>query len=275
MLTEIFSSLALALRRVLAGWRALLLQAAVYAALLATIYFFVAVREASVAQVTLTFALALLAPLLFFVLQTMIANGVYASAEARPLALAGSSLKSFWKFILITLPLIALAVLIVYLLAKYQGHLASGADATSQFRPVQSGRAQQTARAVINWKAALISTVRYLALGLVLPLMAIQLWLATAREGLAAAGKSIGHLVARAFAPRAILIYMAGFLLFAVIPYFILFRTTQTKYAWLELFLLGLRLFAVFALTLIGWVVTVKAIGLAHEPAHIPAQETA
>jgi len=262
MLTETFSSLTTAVRRVFANWRALLLVAFVYVLLLVALYFFVAVREASVAQVVLTFALALLAPILFFMLQAMIANAV----SAEPVnagQVAKRSLAGFWKFIVITLPLIALAVLVVYLLAKYQSHLSSVPDSATQLHPMAaSSRTHETARAPINWKGAALSTIRYLALGLVLPLAAIHLWLATAREGLLAALKRMGQLLARAFSPQSVLIYIIGFLIFAVVPYFLLFRTTPNKHAWLELVLLGVRVFVVFALTLLGWVVTVKAIAL-------------
>jgi hypothetical protein len=264
MLTETFSSIVTAVRKVFANWRALLLTAIVYVALLVALYFFVAVREASVAQVALTFALALLAPILFFMLQAMIANGF--SDAIHPVStglLAKRSLTGFWKFIVITLPLIALAILVVYLLAKYQSHLASVPDSATQLHPMAAAsRTHETARAPINWKGAALSTVRYLALGLVLPLAAIHLWLATARDGLLAAIKRIGQLLARAFAPQSVLVYVIGFLVFAVVPYFLLFRTTPNKHAWLELFLLGLRVAAVFALTLLGWVITVKAIAL-------------
>ena len=262
MLTETFSSLTTAVRRVFANWRALLLVAIVYVLLLVALYFFVAVREASVAQVVLTFALALLAPILFFMLQAMIANG-FSDAEAVSAGVvAKRGLTGFWKFIVITLPLIALAVLIVYLLAKYQSHLASVPDSATQLHPMTSSRSHETARAPINWKGAALSTIRYLALGLVLPLAAIHLWLATARDGLIAATKRIGQLLARAFAPQSVLIYVVGFLVFAVVPYFLLFRTTPNKHAWLELVLLGVRVAAVFALTLLGWIITVKAIAL-------------
>ena len=261
MLTETFSSIVTAVRRVFANWPALLLVAIVYVALLVTLYFFVAVREASIAQVTLTFALAVIAPILFFVLQTMIASAF--SDAAQPVSaglLAKRSLTGFWKFIVITLPLIALAVLVIYLLAKYQSHLAAAPDGPTQLHPMASTRTHETARVAINWKGAALSTIRYLALGLVLPLAAIHLWLATARDGLLAAIKRIGQLVARAFAPQSVFIYVVGFLVFAVIPYFLLFRTTPTKHAWLEIILLTARLAAIFALTLLGWVVTVKAI---------------
>ncbi|MBA2705082.1 MAG: hypothetical protein H0U60_14680 [Blastocatellia bacterium] len=264
MLTETFSSIVTAVRRVFANWPALLLVAIVYLGLLVTLYFFVAVREASVAQVVLTFVLALVAPILFFVLQAMIASGF--ADTAQPVSaglLVKRSLTGFWKFIVVTLPLIALAILIIYLLAKYQSHLASVPDSATQLHPMAaSSRTHATARAPINWKGAALSTVRYLALGLILPLAAIHLWVATARDGLIAALKRTGQLLAGAFAPQSVLIYVVGFLIFAVVPYFLLFRTTPNKHAWLEIILLGLRVAAVFALTLLGWVITVKAIAL-------------
>jgi hypothetical protein len=263
MLTETFSSIATAVRRVFANWHALLLVATVYVALLVTLYFFVAVREASIAQVTLTFALALAAPILFFLLQTMIASGF--SDSVQPVnagLLAKRSLTNFWKVMVITLPVIALAILVIYLLAKYQSQLAAVSDSATQLHPMAASLTHETARAPINWKGAALSTVRYLALGLVLPLAAIHLWLATARDGLIAAIKRTGQLLARAFAPQSVLIYAVGFLIFAVVPYFLLFRTTPNKHAWLDLILLGIRVAVVFALTLLGWVITVKAIAL-------------
>jgi hypothetical protein len=277
MLTETFSSILVAVRKVFANWPALLLVAIVYVALLATLYFLVAVREASIAQVTLTFALAVVAPVLFFVLQAMIASGF--SDTVQPVSaglLARRSLTGFWKFIVITLPLIALAILIVYLLAKYQSHLAAAPDSATQLHPMAaSSRTHGTARAPLNWKGAALSTVRYLALGLVLPLAAIHLWLATARDGLIAAIKKTGQLLARAFAPQSVLIYVAGFLIFAVVPYFLLFRTTPNKHAWLEIILLSIRLAAVFALTLVGWVITVKAIALLQQKSPEPVANEA
>jgi hypothetical protein len=225
----------------------------------------------------LTFALALLAPILFFMLQAMIANGF--SDAVQPVGaglLAKRSLTGFWKFIVVTLPLIALAILIVYLLAKYQSHLASVPDSATQLHPLgASSRTHETARAPINWKGAALSTVRYLALGLILPLAAIHLWVATARDGLIAALKRTGQLLARAFAPQSVLIYVVGFLIFAVVPYFLLFRTTPNKHAWLEIILLGVRVAAVFALTLLGWVITVEAIALLNKSPDPVANEAA
>ena len=274
MLTETFRSIVTAARKVLANWRAMLLLAFVYAALLATLYFFVAVREASIVQVTLTFALAIAAPLLFFVLQSLVANQ---TDETSIGSLLRRSLRSFWKLVLISLPLIALAILVAYLLTKWQNHLAASLDNSANelsrsLAETASGPRTAAARP-IHWKAAMISTVRYLAFGLVLPLAAIHLWLATAHEGLGGALRKIRSHLARAFAPQSVLIYIAGFLIFGVAPYFLLFRTTQTKHAWIELFLLVGRLAVVFALTLFGWVITVRALAPFSTPPSQPANE--
>jgi hypothetical protein len=240
----------------------MLLIAIVYACLLVVLYFFVSVREASLAQVILTFALAIAAPLLFFILQAMIAGA--AACETNELssgALVRRALTSFWKLVLITLPLIALAVLIAYLLGKAQARFGAQLDNPTMELPRRVANAREAARP-IDWRAATLSTLRYLAFGLVLPLAAIQLWLATAHEGLLPAIKKLKTLLGRAFAPQSVLIYVVGFLFFAVIPYFLLFKTIPTKHAWLDISLFVAKLAVVFALTLFGWVMTVKAISL-------------
>lgn len=253
----------------------MLLIAVVYAALLAVLYFFVVIREATFVQVTLTFASAIVAPLLFFVLQAMVAGEAGGLTAG---ALVKKSLTSFWKLILVTLPLIALAVLILYLLGKAQLRFdANAAEAAAALpRRLATTARERDAAPPIDWRTALVSTVRYLTLGLVLPLIAIHLWLTTVHEGLAAAIKRIAGLLARAFSPQSVLIYIAGFLIFAVAPYFLLFRSIQTKHAWIELSLLVLRLAVVFALTLFGWVITVRALRLfSTNPPAQPANEAA
>lgn len=240
----------------------MLLIAIVYAALLAALYAFIAVREASIAQVVATFALAIAAPLLFFILQSMIMRSIAGASNAGVGSLIKASLASFWKLILITLPLIALAVLIAYLLAKAQARLGSSIPETAQEIPRRLAEGARDNAKPIDWKAALMSTVRYLTFGLVLPIAAIHLWLAAASEGLGPALRRIGNLLAKAFSPRSVLIYLIGFLVFAVAPYFLLFRSIPSKHAWLEIILLVARLGVIFALTLFGWVITVKALAL-------------
>ena len=265
MLTETIQSIASASRNVLRNWQAMLLIAVVYAVLLVLLYLFVIVKEATVTQVTLTFAFAIAAPLLFFLLQAMIAAEGSRAAEGQSGAgfVLRKSLTSFWKVLLISLPLIALALLIGYLLGKAQNHFSSTVNDTLANLPhslSETARGQKKP-VPINWRASLFSTIRYLVFGLFLPLVAIHLWLATVREGLGAALRRLLHLLGRAFAPRSVLIYVLGFIFFAVVPYFVLFKTTQTKHAWIELLLLVARLFIVFALTLLGWTITVRALG--------------
>ncbi len=275
MLSETFQSIAVAARAVFRNWQSLSLIAIAYAFFLAVLYFFVVVREATFVQVSLTFASAIVAPLLFFVLQAMIASEEEESTVA---SLLKKSLASFWKLILISLPLIALAVLIVYLLGKAQSHFDAGVREAAAELPRRMATTATTRDAAtpIDWKAALLSTIRYLALGLVLPLTAIHLWLATAREGLGRGIIRLRQHLARAFAPQSVLIYIAGFLVFGVAPYFLLFKTTQTRHAWLELSFLVARLVAVFALTLFGWVITVRALAqLSTKPSPERANEAA
>ncbi|HVQ40410.1 MAG TPA: hypothetical protein VMS31_22905, partial [Pyrinomonadaceae bacterium] len=161
-------------------------------------------------------------------------------------------------------PLIALAILIGYLLGKAQlrfdANLRDAAAALPR-RVAALGNARESALP-IDWRIASLSTLRYLAFGLVLPLAAIHLWLATAQEGLGATLKSLKTLLARTFAPQSVLVYLVGFLIFAVIPYFLLSKTFSVKNAWLDISFLVLRLAVVFALTLFGWVMTFKAIAL-------------
>src|SRR5882724_7439846 len=111
MLTETFHSIVSAARNVFRNWQSMLLMAALYASLLALLYLFVSIKEATLPQVILTFMFAVTAPLLFFILQTMIASG-----GARQIAKEGPgeteqltaglllkrSLTSFWKLILIS-----------------------------------------------------------------------------------------------------------------------------------------------------------------------------
>jgi hypothetical protein len=285
MITETFHSIASAARNVFRNWQSLLLIAVVYASLLALLYLFVSIREATLAQVVLTFAFAVAAPLLFFILQAMITAGSGRQTEgdnegAATTVSAGvllrRSLTNFWKLILISLPLIALAILIAYLLSRAQNHFGQTVNEPSFGTHTLAATSNAPPARPINWRVALFSTLRYLSFGLILPLAAIHLWLATVQDGLVGAIRRVATLLSRAFAPQSVLIYIAGFVVFAVVPYFLLFKTTQSQHAWLELFLLVARLVVVFALTLLGWTITVRALGvLATNRSPRPANEAA
>ena len=284
MLTETFRSISTAARKLLKSWPSMVLLAIVYAALLGALYFFMAIREASIPQVILTFALALAAFALFFLLQAMVVKGIvdrsndHAPAEAGVWNLAKSAAASCWKLVVISLPLIAVAVLIAYLLNKAQTYFGAGVADADVLDPLARPRSRGTAQAPINWKVAIFSSLRYLSFGLFLPLATIHFWLAAGRDGLGPALKRLGTSLARAFAPSSVLIYIIGFVIFGVLPYFLLFKTTPSSKAWLEISLLVGRLTVVFLLTLFGWVMTVWALSfssstLSPSPAPAPSAE--
>ena len=264
MLKLTFQSIAAAVRNVFSNWPSVLVAAVVYAALLAALYTFVVVREASMLQVVLTFVLALAAPLLFFWLQSMIV-GIGDKDRVPVSSLLKRSLGDLWKIIVVTIPLIALAVLIGYLFMKAQARWGVTLPSEADDIPRRASAAARDATRPVDWKNAGLSTLRYLLFGLVLPLAAIHVWLVTARDGLAAAIRRAGRIFSRAFSPQSVLIYVVGFIVFGVIPYFILFKSTTSSRAWLDVSLLATRLVVVFALTLLGWVITVKALSLSTE----------
>src|SRR2546423_13654579 len=93
-----------ATRSLFTNWRALLLLLLLYAALLASLYFFISIREASIWQVLLTFLLAALAPILFFIIQAMGTRHVESGVKAKELL--GLSLRTFWQLLVVTLPVL-------------------------------------------------------------------------------------------------------------------------------------------------------------------------
>src|SRR5918993_1806114 len=168
MLKQTFQSIAAAVRNVFSNWPSVLVAAIVYAALLAALYTFVVVREASMVQVVFTFVLALAAPLLFFWLQSMIVG--IADKDPIPVSsLLKRSLGDLWKIIVVSIPLIALAVLIGYLLMKAQTRWGATLSNEAADIPRRATAAARDAARPVDWKNTGLSTLRYLLFGLVLP----------------------------------------------------------------------------------------------------------
>lgn len=205
--------------------RALLVILIAYAGLLAAVYLFVSTREATVAQLMLTVALAVVAPALFFLLQ---AASVRYTNEPRFTGLIHDCL----KLIIVTVPVIAITALAVYGLSKVDSH------------------------------ATLAAASRYLLIAVFAPLLAIQLWVAVSGRGLRELLSNLRKVAARAFAPQSVFVYACGFLMFAVVPYVLITQTISAERAWLEFSLLMLRLSASALLILLGWVTTIGAISI-------------
>ena len=260
MFKNVIQSISGAARLLFGNWRVLLVFLFLYASLLATIYWFIATREANIPQLLLTLVLPLLAPVLFFIIQTMAVN--YSSGDAKVSGLVRLSLRGFWKLALITVPVILLAWLIIYLLGKLEPE--APAVARDAVRAVTgSGRSPARAAAQpIQWRDVMLAAAWYLLLGVVLPLTAVHLWIGAARDGIGKTLKRTGRSLIRAFRPSSVLIYAIGALVFAVIPWLLVMNRTSSKSPWVEVGLLGIRLVVAASLLLFGWLVTLGALRL-------------
>ena len=257
MIKRIFKSFTSASRQLFRRWGELLTMIALYLAMLGAIYLFFVTREATIGQLLLSFLLAILAPVLFLIIQTMAAR--YRDDDSGVWRLLASSARDFWKLLVIALPLILLAVVAIYLFGKFEPN----APATTIREAV---RAASPARPVtpkpqpVHWQSILITTLEYLFFCLVLPLAAIHLWIAAARDGLKQTLKQSARIVGRAFAPQSVITYSIGFVFFAVVPYFLIVTKTPVNSAWLDAGLLVARLLLAVLFSLIGWIVTVGAL---------------
>jgi hypothetical protein len=231
-----------AVRMLFKSWTTPVLILALYAALLMAVYFFISTREATVPQLIVTFTLMFAAPLLFFLLQAASVN--YAT---EPSGLLRKALRDCLKFIAVSLPVIGLTLLAVYGLGKLQGRLTVDPNTLQPSSP--------------NIMTTLI-VLRYLLIGIVAPLVTIQLWIATSTRGLREMIRSLRQTLARAFAPQTVLVFAFGFLIFAVAPYFLLAQTIPIQRTWLEVSLFSARVIVSALLVLIGWVVTLGALSI-------------
>jgi hypothetical protein len=231
-----------AVRMLFRSWLTLPLMIAVYGAFLLAVYLFVSTREATVAQVILTFTVMIAAPLLFFVLQSATVNYTTASA-----GLVRKTLHDTVKLIAVTLPVIGLTLLAIYLVGKLQGRLPVDPNTSLPSSP----NAMTT-----------LTVIRYLLIAVVAPLVTIQLWIATSTRGLRAMIRNLRETITRAFAPQTVFIFACGFLIFAVAPYCLLAQTIEIERTWLEVSLLTARVVISALLILIGWVITVGALSI-------------
>ncbi|CAN5169550.1 hypothetical protein BH18ACI2_BH18ACI2_10870 [soil metagenome] len=263
VLTNIFS----AARELLRGWPALGVLSLLYAMLLGAFYLFITTREASVWQLLVTSVLAVAVPLLFFVLQAGSARA--ALGEMRPITLLAQALRNSWKLILVSLPLIALAAVFIYGTNRLEQRVQPSEEEMAQVIAERQERAAlrpegAPAPPPVRWSYVTVIALRLLLLGVVLPLLTINLWLAVAREGLGGALRRLGDTLTRAFAPQTILTYAIGMILFALVPYFLLFAPTRVGSNWLELTFFSLRLLLAFVFTLFGWTLTMRALARAN-----------
>src|SRR5205085_12300341 len=119
MVKKVFSDIVASARELWRRWPMTASFVGLYALMLASIYFFAAMGQASLWQVLLTLLLFLAAPVLFFVLHRMVLSFNRSEAAAHNLLL--ESLKDFWRLMVVSIPPVIAALVINYLLTKQIG----------------------------------------------------------------------------------------------------------------------------------------------------------
>lgn len=242
-------------RALLTSPLALAIFAALYAVLLVTLYGFISIREATVWQVLVTMFFIVLIPLEFFVLQAAILQhsraGKFQWAQL---------VRDAIKLAVVTIPIILLGYLLAYLLNKWQVRYPVPTVASLPPGPAKAPP--------LHWPTLLFGTLRFLLLGLVLPLGTIHLWIAVTasdvRTSLSGGAKSvlkrIGNAFARALAFDSVLIYAIGLVIFVLIPYAILFVPFKVAGTKSDFAVFIARLLLAYIFTLTGWVLTLAAL---------------
>jgi hypothetical protein len=234
---------------------ALLVFAILYAVLIFASYLFLSTREATFKQVFLTYALMFLIPALFFIYQAAIIGRVQ-DGKFR----WGSIGLNALRFVLGTIPLLLIAWLLYYLLNKL---------ALRYPAPLIASLPQGPPRAApTHWPSLIFASLKFVLLGVALPLALIHLWIEMAacnfRETLRSGAKPIlsrmGRRFACAFGSESVLIYALGLIFFFVLPYAVLFVPLTPKGNKTDFAVFILRLLLTCILSFIGWVVTVSAL---------------
>src|SRR5258707_2672075 len=210
-----------ATRELLTSPGTLAILGALYAVLLATLYGFISIREATVSQVAVTYVFLVLIPIEFFILQAAILHRANTGKFSWP-----QILRDAIKFAVITIPIVLLGFLVAYLLNKWQAHypapepplIVPGARTLPPTQP-------------LHWPSVLFATARLLLLGVALPLAAIHLWIEVAaqdvRSSFSGGAKSVlqrvANALARGFAFDSVLTFAIGLIIFVLVPYAILF----------------------------------------------------
>jgi len=249
--------------------RALIIFVALYAVLLLSFYLFISIREATVWQVLVTYLFLILVPAQFFFLNAAILDFARDSRFQWK-----QILRNTVKIVIVTVPILLVGWILWMLLDKvqlrYPAPLAPIVLTPGPARPQP-----------IHWPTLILSTIRFLFFGIALPLATIHLWIeATVPDlsGVKAFFRRIGASMARAFSSESVFTYGLGLVLFALIPYAILFvpftvQGTKTAFA-----VFVVRLVLAFLFTLFGWIVTlvtlVRSTRTTYEPA-IVASPTA
>lgn len=246
-----------ATKELLTNPRTLATYAGLYALLLATLYFFIATREATVWQVVITLVFLVLIPAEFFIFQAAIIDHAL-DQKFRWRAILISAFKLF----VATIPILIIGCVLFILLNKWQAHFPAPGPVAL---PVPAGPPKPQP---LHWPTLLFVTLRGLLFAVALPLATIHVWIevvacdlrSSLRSGAKTILKRIGRRFSCAFASDSVLIYALGLIIFVLVPYAILFVPIPTKGTKTDFAVFILRLVLVFVFTLIGWIATVTTL---------------
>lgn len=243
---------------------ALLVFATIYAVLLVASYIFISIREATIWQVLVTYALMILILIGFFTLQASIINRAL-DQKLRWRVILIDAL----KFLAVTIPVLLVVWLLYYLLSKISARYPAPAlEVLTANPPPPLTTPTPPPTPPLHWPSVIFATLRFALLGVAFPLATIHLWIAVAggelrtlfRDGATSFFKRIGPAFARAFSSDSVLIYGFGLIIFFVLPYVTLVPTFTFNGNKTEFAVFGLRLLLSFLFSLFGWVLTLSAL---------------
>ena len=256
MIKSIFNTLRQAIETLLGNRAALAVFAGLYALLLATLYGFIATREATMWQVLLTLCFLVLAPAEFFIAQAaIVTHARHGEIQWRQV------LSDSCKLLVVTLPVIAIGWGLFYLLNKWQAHYLV-TPASPVYSPTPA------APPPIKSSVLVFATVRSLLFWIALPLTMIHLWIGVTSADLrnlvsGGAGsilKRTGSVLAGAFGTESVMIYVVGFVFFALVPYAVLFVHVPAKDLRSDFAVFIIRILLAYLFSLTGWLITLHGL---------------
>ncbi len=236
MLQQAWNSIRSAFRGVLSRPRVVVVAFLIYLLFIGVIWVFVTTREATILDLFVTVVSALAAVVLFFVLQA-IAVGYGEGLHLK--AVVAGVLRNSAKLFVATLPVIALGII---------AYLALNRLTPEEYAPGNF------------FTRTLLPAVKVILFWLILPLLAIRLWIVTARNGLRAAYTRIGRIFIECFAPRQNLTFVLVAAVTGAIAFPLIYRKTPIDREWIEIGVLSARIALASIVIFLGWFLGVRSL---------------
>ncbi|MGH9898452.1 MAG: hypothetical protein ACRD4L_06340, partial [Pyrinomonadaceae bacterium] len=263
-------------RGFLLNWRVLPVILLTYIAMLAAMLAFGATSLAVLWQVIVTFITLVLIPILFFLFQAMCVS--FTISGTNSFSFISRSFHKFWRLLVVTLVMALVAFGLYYGVNSLEGRFTkapaisagSASEVTVSTPPLTAQTdAQAAAQAVekrwFDGRFNIFGGLRFLLFAVAFPLITIHLWIALVREKLRTVRKQAPRIMLHAFGFSSLITYLLGMIIFALIPYYLIFTRTRSGNEWIEIGLLGGRLTLAAIFILVGWVLTLGSLSSLHE----------